>query len=107
MVELFAAGRLTRTPELVTPAAHVAACGLPTEAKLNEPKGPDPLNGIHFCSSVLQNYTRFSHHGHVHAELHPAASGARCFSVARIQTAYCLWDRTHGLLLPEQTGSLP
>ena len=77
MVELFAAGRLTRTPELVTPAAHVAACGLPTEAKLNEPGGPDPLDGIQSCKSLLHNYTRFSHHGHVHAVclLQPAERG--------------------------------
>jgi hypothetical protein len=60
MVELFAAGRLTRTPELVTPAALVAACGLPTEAKLNEPGGPDPLDGIQLCKSLSHNYTRFS-----------------------------------------------
>ena len=65
MVELFAAGVFDRTPRLVkAPAAFVTECRLPTEARLSEPVGPNPLDGIRFCSSVLQNPTRFGHHGH-------------------------------------------
>ena len=59
MVELFVAGRLTRTPELVAPAALVTECGLPTRARLSEPIRPNPLDGIRFCNSLLQNPTRF------------------------------------------------
>ena len=53
MVELFAAGRLTRTPELVTPAAHVTACGLPTEARLSEPFGHAPPGRDSFVQAPL------------------------------------------------------
>lgn len=70
MVELFAAGRLTRTPELVAPAAPVTEYGLPTEAKLNEPLGPDPLDGIR-SRAYAHKPTRFSHHGLVQTGCFP------------------------------------
>lgn len=53
MVELFAAGCLARTPELVAPAAPVTECGLPTRAKLNELLRPDPLDGIRLVQEPL------------------------------------------------------
>jgi len=79
MVELFVVGFFGRTPSLViSPAACVATCRLPTAAQVERTEGilrSEPPGGI----SRIHRHHPFEHHGRAFA---------RSVSVARLQQSY-------------------
>jgi hypothetical protein len=102
MVELFIAGRLTRTPELVAPAALVTKSRLPTRARLSEPKARTPCEGFICATSCCINTPTFRPSRPVKPPAIRRTAWRGISPSPVFRTAPDQWDRTHGLLLPER-----